>query len=955
MVATVNTEILRVEIDEVGGDQYQRSMRKSSKETDNFGKSVNDIGAVLAKYKGLILSVVTGAIGAYFTEIGRATLRTGEFAEKIGVSVEALSEYQFVAKQTGVEVNVLQTAWQRQTRRISEAAQGTGTAVKALQELQIPVRDIINLAPDEQFEKISEAMQGLPSQADRVRVAMALWDTEGVELVKTVNAGSEAIDEMRQRARELGLQISGEDVAATRQFAEQWEELKGLLTGIGRDILQLLLPPLTALLNLIKGGIEIVKQIAAQFMSWAESIGLVEKAAKDLSQQQLQDEIKKVKDEIEDLNEKLGERGFGRIAENQRLNVDRLQKRLGELERQLEETKKDTDSLATSQNNASRAADNYASSIKDVVDIKWDNLEVLKPLKTETVAFVDAQLDGEAVTKSFTTVLQRQAEAQRNAVTTTKELHDAHVQAARAAQQQTTSVSSLLSGLGQLSGFVGGNIGGSGVAIGGTLQQLFGIGSNLSQFSLGNALTSGAAIGGAFGGQQGALGAGLGASLGYLGGTALAAGSTSLAAGLTIGQTAIPIPVVGALLGGGLGLLAGSLFGGGDEQTPAFGFNTWRTRAEGERGRVGQRSYFVGGPLGARVVGGRNGQGLSQDMIDFADRLVAIDTAVADFLEGDTERLEAARQAAQTFGGEVDLDKFDPTELVQTQYQAVFNAIGGIESALFDAFDPSGDNVANVVAAVSVLRELGETSQLVAIGWSEADDNFIAAVGSLGALSEILDADNPFAKAEEAISRLDDTSTDVWQRQIQANRELVDSYDGSIEQTIELAGSLVELEAATGAILVGIESARRATSATTTGTLRRVRQSGLTARDIYEENVREAQDLQNQLLINPDLQSSEDVTRTIREINQLLSSGFFGLSAEQQEQERAEVTRQLEQAQRDAEISLQKQEERARQEHEQALDATRQQMQAAANLNASAEELSDAAGRLIEASRATEL
>lgn len=133
---------------------------------------------------------------------------------RLGASTEALSEYEHVAKLSGIRVETLNMGWQRMTRRVAEAAAGTGEAKGALEELNVSATDLNNLRPEQQFEVLADALNNVENQADKVRLAMKLFDSEGVSLLQTMENGAEGIRDMRKEAQALGLSLSRDQVDA---------------------------------------------------------------------------------------------------------------------------------------------------------------------------------------------------------------------------------------------------------------------------------------------------------------------------------------------------------------------------------------------------------------------------------------------------------------------------------------------------------------------------------------------------------------------------------------------------------------------------------------------------------------------------------------------------------------------------------------------------------------------
>src|SRR5919106_638803 len=136
---------------------------------------------------GALLGAATvGGLGALIDRSISAADAIGKTADKIGVGVEAL---------------------QRFTRRAAEAAQGTGEAKDALAQMGIALRDQSgNLRRSEDLlVDVADAFARIEDPAERVRLAFKLFDSEGVALVNLFRGGSGALEEMRERARDLGI------------------------------------------------------------------------------------------------------------------------------------------------------------------------------------------------------------------------------------------------------------------------------------------------------------------------------------------------------------------------------------------------------------------------------------------------------------------------------------------------------------------------------------------------------------------------------------------------------------------------------------------------------------------------------------------------------------------------------------------------------------------------------
>ena len=222
---------------------------------DGFSGAFGKLQTALPSIKTLALASA-GAI----TGMGAALLATtkstadahdsvGKFASRIGITTEALSQYQTVAEFSGVSTETLNMGFQRMTRRISEAAQGTGVAVNALDELDISIESIQSLAPDQQFEAIAGALDGVANQSDKARLAMQFFDSEGVALLQTMEGGVEGLTAMKEEAIRFGTVVSTQAAANAAQFNDSLTRMGMAFEGLRNSIGERFMPILTELNN----------------------------------------------------------------------------------------------------------------------------------------------------------------------------------------------------------------------------------------------------------------------------------------------------------------------------------------------------------------------------------------------------------------------------------------------------------------------------------------------------------------------------------------------------------------------------------------------------------------------------------------------------------------------------------------------------------------------------------
>ena len=214
---------------------FQREIQNTSTDLDTFASRLRPLAGLMAGV--FAVSTLKDQID-FADSLHKMNLR-------IGAGAEALSEYKYVAAGAGVEFNTLATAWQRQTRRIAEAAAGTGVAKAALDELGLSAKELNQLSPEQQFERIAAALESIENPGQKAALAMKMWDTEGVKLLQITNQGTAAMAEQREEARALGQTISQQTAADMAAFGDSLDRVKAIASGTTDTLLAQLIPSVT--------------------------------------------------------------------------------------------------------------------------------------------------------------------------------------------------------------------------------------------------------------------------------------------------------------------------------------------------------------------------------------------------------------------------------------------------------------------------------------------------------------------------------------------------------------------------------------------------------------------------------------------------------------------------------------------------------------------------------------
>lgn len=259
-IRTTHTELQRLDkgFNSTGQQSrtFQREIQNTSTGLDTFASRLRPLAGLMAGV--FAVSTLKGQID-FADQLDKMNLR-------IGAGAEALSEYTYVAAGAGVEFNTLATAWQRQTRRIAEAATGIGVAKSSLDELGLSAKELNQMSPEQQFERIALALEGIENPGQKAALAMKLWDTEGVKLLQITNQGTAAMAEQREEAKALGQTISQQTAADMAAFGDSLDRVKAIARGTTDTLLADLIPSVTQTIdsftNYVKdaGGVAVITE-----------------------------------------------------------------------------------------------------------------------------------------------------------------------------------------------------------------------------------------------------------------------------------------------------------------------------------------------------------------------------------------------------------------------------------------------------------------------------------------------------------------------------------------------------------------------------------------------------------------------------------------------------------------------------------------------------------------------
>lgn len=226
-----------------------------------------------------VSSQITSLVGSVNTSLD--TLN--DFSARTGIGVEALQGYSLAAKLAGVDTEQFGTAVQKLAVNIGKATPGDALD-KSLRRVNLSVKELRALAPEQQFSAIGQAIAQLPTAADRAAAAVEIFGKQGAALAPLFREGAASLEELKARADRLGIIVNETQIENVAAMNDGFDLVRATVEGIIGQVTGNLAPAVTAVTDEFlkfvetfagaegKGGTGIANAITDVLLSGAETL-----------------------------------------------------------------------------------------------------------------------------------------------------------------------------------------------------------------------------------------------------------------------------------------------------------------------------------------------------------------------------------------------------------------------------------------------------------------------------------------------------------------------------------------------------------------------------------------------------------------------------------------------------------------------------------------------------------
>lgn len=243
-LAAVGGKQVRAELEGIGG-AGRRGFGKASREMEIAN-------AKLAKFARRA-KITAGIMAAAAVSAGVAMVRSGlqvideqaKLAASLGTTTESLQVLARAADLAGVSQGEVEQATIMMTKSLSQAAQGTGPAVKALQQLHLSANDLAKLSIDQKLTKIQDAIQQYIPAAQRAAVASQIFGARAGLIFSRIDSAT--LRQATKDVQDFGVTVSEQDAARIQRTNDALSRMGLLWKGIANQLAVAAAPALEAM------------------------------------------------------------------------------------------------------------------------------------------------------------------------------------------------------------------------------------------------------------------------------------------------------------------------------------------------------------------------------------------------------------------------------------------------------------------------------------------------------------------------------------------------------------------------------------------------------------------------------------------------------------------------------------------------------------------------------------
>ena len=207
--------------------------------------------AAFARRARVAMAAAAAAIAAAATAMIRSGLQVidgqAKLAASLDTTVESIQVLERAGDLAGVSMGQIEQATMQLTRRLSQAAVGTGPAVDALDRLRLSAAELQALPLDQRIALIQDRLAEFVPEAQRAAVASQLFGDRAALVFGRIDSAT--LRQATQDVRDFGVVVSDQDAAQIERTNDAISRLGLIWRGLSNQLAVAAAPALESVAN----------------------------------------------------------------------------------------------------------------------------------------------------------------------------------------------------------------------------------------------------------------------------------------------------------------------------------------------------------------------------------------------------------------------------------------------------------------------------------------------------------------------------------------------------------------------------------------------------------------------------------------------------------------------------------------------------------------------------------
>lgn len=268
----------------VDSSAAQDSISKTDKKAEGLGHKFGSVAGKAGKF-GLAVGK-TAAMGA--VALGTAAIAGGaaivglaeksadacdvidKMSNKIGISKTGYQEWAYAMDQSGMDISKMQVGLKTLTSKMDAASQGTKSAKDLFSKLGLSVTDSTGKlkSQEDMMNESIIALASMENGTEKARLATQLFGKAGIEMMPMLNGGAQSIEDLKNRAHDLGLVMSDEAVTAGVTLGDTMDDVKASFGMVATKVGTEVFPIVQKFLDFILENMPVIQSVVSQVFGY---------------------------------------------------------------------------------------------------------------------------------------------------------------------------------------------------------------------------------------------------------------------------------------------------------------------------------------------------------------------------------------------------------------------------------------------------------------------------------------------------------------------------------------------------------------------------------------------------------------------------------------------------------------------------------------------------------------